>query len=172
MYGCTLQIYNGFVLGETPIEVEMKEIKIMDILNYVSKGKIKNLQECESGIYPVISCSVVNNGYIKHINTYDYDGLYVTISGNGSAGTCFVQKGKFSASTDVHVLKLKDEYKYLESCLGLLAYIMTNKFMHIYNYSTKLNNARLMNETISLPTLDGKINENLLNAYVYEMMLM
>ena len=49
---------------------------------------------------------------------------------------------------------------------------MTNKFTRIYNYSTLLNNSRLMKETISLPTLDGKINENLLNTYVYEMMLM
>ena len=31
MYGCTLQIYNGFTIGEFPNEVEMKEIKMSEI---------------------------------------------------------------------------------------------------------------------------------------------
>ena len=172
MYGCTLQIYNGFTIGEFPNEVEMKEIKMSEIFEGIEGIKDIDRSTLHSGPYPLVSSSGTNNSIIDYVDKYNYEGIYISFARSGTVGSCFVQTGKFEVlNHSTGLIKLKEECKYLESCLGLLAYIMTNKFTRIYNYSTLLNNSRLMKETISLPTLDGKINENLLNAYVYEMML-
>ena len=156
----------------------MSDIKISDIFE-LEKIKGYKTSELKDGPYPLIMSKADTNGISKYVDKYSYDteeqnhSKVITVPITGSVGYCFVQSGKFCISDDVppNCLKLKPEYQFLQSSLGLLAYLMTQKFTRIYNYSTKLNNARLMNETISLPTIDGKINENLLNAYVYEMML-
>ena len=177
MYGTTLEVYNGFILGERPTDVEMTDIKISDLFELVDVKGYK-LNDLSDGDYPLIMSGGVNNGISRYVDKFSYDATehpVITNASTGTVGSCFVQYDKFcigeSSSHPPTVIKLKPSHQYLESCLGLLAFLMTRKFTQKYNYSTKLNNARLMKETITLPTIKGKLNANLLNAWVYDTLL-
>ena len=54
------------------------------------------------GVYPVYSAS--SQTPLTHIDTYDYEGRYMTWSTNGFAGTILVLEGKFSVNGDRGVL--------------------------------------------------------------------
>ena len=101
----------------------------------------------------------------------------MSVPGDGDIYQCFVQTGKFSAQTSVHLLALKDNYKYLNNSIGLIAFIMSMRLGDgTYEYHKgKLNKERLANETIMLPVVINNdkytINENLLNNYVYSVMI-
>lgn len=177
MYRTSLEIYNGFILGERPTDVEMIEVKISDLFELIdAKGyKLKDLND---GSYPLILSGGVNNGISRYVDKFSYDATehpVITNASTGTVGSCFVQYDKFcigeSSSHPPTIIKLKPSHQYLESALGLIAFIMTQKFTQKYSYSTKLNNARLMNETITLPTINGVINPNLLNTWMYETLL-
>jgi len=63
------------------------------------------------GEYPVYSSQTVNEGLIGSIDSYDYDGEYITWTTDGiHAGTPFMRNGKFSMTTHCGALKLKDEF--------------------------------------------------------------
>ena len=65
------------------------------------KGKSKYTKKygnLHSGPYPVYSAS--SQGALTHLDTYDYDGRYMTWSTNGFAGTILVLDGKFSINGD------------------------------------------------------------------------
>ena len=184
----------------------MKEVRIGKLFEDVICTRF-DTNELEDGPYPIISSSSRNNGVMGYCNKYSIDASnepHITVAGT-TGGYCFVQNNKFSMlnhHTGDLVIKLKKEYSHLENYLGMLSYLMTEKFTKIYSYSFVLNKERLMKETISLPvivrgidedtmkklsngmiTLDeitnsGKnkdytyeINENLLNNFVYTMMM-
>ena len=64
------------------------------------------------GPYPVFSASSQNP--LTHIDTYDYDGRYLTWSTNGFAGTILVLDGKFSINGDRGILLPKSNRKDLD----------------------------------------------------------
>ena len=141
-----------------PSAVGMKEFTINELFNYYSKGKVNSLGKSSDGHYPCISCSAQNNGTAKYISMYDFDTNVIktplmTVPGDGDIYKCFVQSGKFSAQTSVHVLQPK--YIEMYKCLTMIAYIMSLKFGDgTYEYHKgKLNKDRLMNESISLPVV-------------------
>ncbi len=81
-----------------------KEIKISEILDTrkgLSKYTKKYGQE-HKGDYPVYSAS--NKDPLTHIDTFDYDGKYLTWATNGFAGYIKVIDGKFSANGDRGIL--------------------------------------------------------------------
>ena len=139
---------NDYPLPED-LKCEFRDVRIDELFEYAGNGKQEN-NDLPDGKYPLISTSSHNNGIIKYVNKYDFDGTYVTVTFNGSVGSCFVQRGKFTLGHgQVIALKLKPEYQYLEECLSSLAFAMTMEFRMKYSYSNKLNQQRLMNETIS-----------------------
>ena len=130
-----------------------RDVRVDELFEYVSRGK-HNSPDLKDGKYPFISCSGHNNGIVRYVENYAYDGTYLTVASNGdaTAGMCFVQRGKFDASINVHVLKLKPEYQQLEECLSSLAFAMTMEFRRKYSYSNVLSKTRLMDESIhSIP---------------------
>lgn len=60
------------------------------------------------GIYPVYSANNVEP--MEHIDTFDYDGEYLTYSKNGCAGYITVMKGRFSVNGDRCVMTVNDEF--------------------------------------------------------------
>lgn len=71
-----------------------------------------------TGIFPVYSSQTANDGMIGSINTYDFDGEYISWTTDGAnAGTIFYRKGKFSITNVCGLMKIIDEtllnYKYL-----------------------------------------------------------
>lgn len=73
------------------------------------KGKSKYTKKygnLHSGPYPVYSAS--SQGTLTHLDTYDYDGRYMTWSTNGFAGTILILDGKFSINGDRGILVPKN----------------------------------------------------------------
>lgn len=78
---------------------------------YIKRGRIISKQYLEEnkGNYLVYSSQTLNNGEIGKINTYDFDGEYLTWTTDGAyAGTVFYRKGKFSATNICGIIKNKD----------------------------------------------------------------
>ncbi|WP_434333844.1 restriction endonuclease subunit S [Mesomycoplasma hyorhinis] len=64
-----------------------------------SKYTINYIQQ-NVGKFPVYSSQTENNGIIGYINTYDFDGEYITWTMDGvNAGTVFYRNGKFNVSS-------------------------------------------------------------------------
>ena len=71
----------------------------------MSKDFIRN----NAGKYPVYSSQTENNGMLGQINSYKYDGEYLTWTTDGAnAGTVFRRSGKFSVTNVCGLLKVKD----------------------------------------------------------------
>lgn len=72
----------------------------------MSKDFIKD----NTGDYPVYSSQTENDGMLGKINTYKYDGEYLTWTTDGAnAGTVFRRSGKFSVTNVCGLLKIKEE---------------------------------------------------------------
>lgn len=73
------------------------------------KGKAKYTKKygnLHSGEYPVYSAS--SSTPLTYLDTFDYDGKYLTWSTNGFAGTILVIEGRFSINGDRGILVPKD----------------------------------------------------------------
>ena len=136
-----------------PLMTGLKKFLISELFKKAGKGKNHSYKELPTGTIPIIGNSSSNNGIVKFVNYHDFDGDYITVSSDGSVGYCFAQHGNFAVVDVVNVLQLRYEYKNIESCLTLLAYIMTLYFTKSHNYNDKLYNTRLMKETITLPVV-------------------
>ena len=78
---------------------EKVEWKRLGEVCYIQRGRIisKTYLEQNKGNYPVYSSQTKNNGEIGSIDTYDFDGEYVTWTTDGAyAGTVFYRNEKFS----------------------------------------------------------------------------
>ena len=67
----------------------------------IERGRVISKIEIEENIgeYPVYSSQTTNNGELGKINSYDFDGEYVTWTTDGvHTGTCFYRKGKFNTT--------------------------------------------------------------------------
>ena len=82
------------------IHCQYREFKLLDLMEPV-KGKsiyTKGYGEQHRGPYPVYSAS--NDKVLTHIDSFDYDGRYLSWATNGFAGTLKVIEGKFSVNGD------------------------------------------------------------------------
>ena len=156
-----MNIMNKFDTSKcSPLEnnnVEWREVRIDELFELV-KCKGYNTKDLKDGPYPLIMSVSTNNGIQRYVDKWCVDTEeigcpVITVPVTGSVGYCFVQKGKFCVSDNVppNILKPTDKYKFIEDDLVKIAFLMTQKFTKIYSYSTKLNNSRLMNETVILP---------------------
>jgi hypothetical protein len=88
---------------------EMKEMPLSDLLEPI-KGKSKYTKkygDIHKGTYPVYSASTYNP--LTHIETFDYEGKFLSWSTNGFAGTVTILDGKFSINGDRGILRPKCE---------------------------------------------------------------
>ncbi len=85
--------------------------KIEDICD-ISRGIVmsKDFIKDNAGDYPVYSSQTENDGVLGKINTYKYDGEYLTWTTDGAnAGTVFRRSGKFSVTNVCGLLRIKEE---------------------------------------------------------------
>jgi type I restriction-modification system DNA methylase subunit len=150
---------------QVKIDIELenfKEVKIKEIFE-TKKGLskyTKSYGQANKGEYPVYSAS--NIAPLTHINSYDYDGKYLTWATNGFAGYIKVIYEKFSANGDRGILIPKfneldlDYVKFLlEPILRRLA--KGRKGDNGKDEFTKVYPSMVENVTIKLPILK---NEN------------
>ncbi|ATO30752.1 restriction endonuclease [Mycoplasmopsis bovirhinis] len=99
------------------------EYKRVDELFNVTRGKtMSKIYMMENkGPYPVYSSSTLNNGEIGKINTYQYDGEYLTWTTDGYAGTVFYRNEKFNITNVCGLLtpKTNNNIKYLYYALSI-----------------------------------------------------
>tara|TARA_R110002167_G_scaffold81903_2_gene223866 strand:+ start:2440 stop:3600 length:1161 start_codon:yes stop_codon:yes gene_type:complete len=96
------------------------EWKALGDLVTLRRGRVmsKGFLSENTGIFPVYSSQTANDGMIGSIDTYDFDGEYISWTTDGAnAGTIFYRKGKFSITNVCGLMKIIDEnllnYKYL-----------------------------------------------------------
>lgn len=92
-----------------PNGVEWK--KIGEIATLV-RGKVisKDYLQDNEGEYPVYSSQTANNGELGRIDTYMFDGKYLTWTTDGAyAGTVFKREGKFNITNVCGLIDIKDE---------------------------------------------------------------
>lgn len=86
-----------------------KEFKLTELFD-IERGQsryTKKYGNQNKGNYPVYSAS--NNAPLTAINSYDFDGEYLTWATNGFAGYMKIISGKFSINADRGLLKPKDK---------------------------------------------------------------
>ena len=106
-------------------EVEWKPlIKVASLtrVRVISKEYLAN----NLGDYPVYSSQTVNNGEIGKINSFDFDGEFVSWTTDGAnAGTVFYRSGKFSITNVCGLIKIQNNlelnYKFLFYWLSIEA---------------------------------------------------
>ena len=132
---------------------EWKQIKISDYFDIVKPNKIFKISQTEDGEYPLISSTSLNNGITKYINDYSIElNECLTIARNGSVGYCFYQTGKFGITTDIIIIKLKENLN-LNLDLKLFSVLTTYYLTKKYNYSNKISIDKLKNEIINYPQM-------------------
>ena len=122
------------------------EEKSINDLCIIGRGRVISQNEIfnKVGIYPVYSSQSQNNGEMGKINTYDFDGNYVTWTTDGAhAGTIFFRSGKFNCTNVCGTLKEKDEQP-LD--LVFLSYLLSTVAKDHVSY---VGNPKLMNGTMS-----------------------
>ena len=130
-------------------EIEWKPlIKVASLTRgrVISKEYLAN----NLGDYPVYSSQTVNNGEIGKIDSFDFDGEFVSWTTDGAnAGTVFYRSGKFSITNVCGLIKIKNNpelnYKFLFYWLSIEAK------KHVYS---GMGNPKLMShqmEKIKIP---------------------
>jgi len=128
------------------VERKVKDLCILGRGRVISADEIVN----NPGIYPVFSSQSTDKGEMGRINTYDFEGEYVTWTTDGAyAGTVFYRNGKFNCTNVCGTLKAKDN----KLSMDFLAYkLSTVAKKHVsYVGNPKLMNTIMAEIKISLP---------------------
>ena len=131
-------------IGEIPNK--WKTDKVKNIFT-IGRGRVISKEEIDDeGIYPVYSSQTKNNGLMGRINSFDFDGNYLTWTTDGVyAGTVFKREGKFNCTNVCGTLKLKKKMS-----LHFLNYIVA--VVAKENKRDDINGGKLMNnEMANLP---------------------
>ncbi|VEU58966.1 restriction endonuclease subunit S [Mycoplasmopsis gallinacea] len=130
----------------------------------LKRGRVisKNEIEQNKGIYPVYSSQTENDGQLGKIDTFDFDGEFVTWTTDGAkAGTVFYRNGKFSITNvcgliipDINILKSKYLYYWLS--------INAQKYVKRDLANAKLMSNVVDNIKIEIPSL--KIQEKIVKV--------
>lgn len=126
-----------------PDGVEYKEL---GEVSKISRGRVisKEYIRKNVGYYPVYSSQTENEGILGKINTYEYDGEYITWTTDGAnAGSIFHRNGKFNITNVCGLLEINSislNVKFLTYWLDLVAKLYVSEGM---------GNPKLMSNTMS-----------------------
>lgn len=106
------------------------------------------------GVYPVYSSQTSNNGEIGKIDTFDFDGEYISWTTDGAnAGTVFYRIGKFSITNVCGLISILDlsklDYKFLFYWLSIEA----KKYVYSGMGNPKLMSNQMEKILIPIPPL-------------------
>ena len=152
-------------------KVEWKKLgEVADI----QRGRVisKKYLEEHMGEFPVYSSQTQNDGVIGRIDTYDFNGEYITWTTDGAyAGTVFYRLGKFSITNICGLIKPKD--KLLIKYLFYWLQIEAKKHVASGSGNPKLMSNVVAKIKIPIPSLEiqGKIVNILdkLTNYIFEL---
>ena len=146
------EYYREKLLSEKKLEKSGGDWKYLTQVANLTRGRVmsKGYLSDNVGDYPVYSSQTVNNGEIGKINSFDFDGEFVSWTTDGAnAGTVFYRSGKFSITNVCGLIKIKNgselNYKFLFYWLSIEAK------KHVYS---GMGNPKLMShqmEKIKIP---------------------
>lgn len=118
----------------------------------LGRGRVISNEEIANnlGEYPVYSSQTTDDGLMGCINTYDFDGEYVTWTTDGAnAGTVFYRNGKFNCTNVCGTLRAKNGKVYLK----YLPYVLNlgTKCFVRYDINPKLMNNEMAGIRIPVP---------------------
>ncbi|GAA7754820.1 restriction endonuclease subunit S [Helicobacter pylori] len=135
-----------------PKGVEFKKIREICL---IKRGRViakKILQE--NGKYPVYSSQTLNNGILGFIDTYDFDGEFLTWTTDGAyAGSVFYRNGRFSITNVCGLLQVIQDnilHKYLYYILQITAPLYVSSGMG----NPKLMSAAMQQIEVPIPPLE------------------
>ncbi|WP_367751448.1 restriction endonuclease subunit S, partial [Helicobacter pylori] len=135
-----------------PKGVEFKKIGEICL---IKRGRViakKILQE--NGKYPVYSSQTLNNGILGFIDTYDFDGEFLTWTTDGAyAGSVFYRNGRFSITNVCGLLQVIQDnilHKYLYYILQITAPLHVSSGMG----NPKLMSAIMQQLEVPIPPLE------------------
>ena len=116
-------------------------VKVGDI-SQVGRGRVISHREISASryaSYPVYSSQTTNDGTMGYINTYDFEGEYITWTTDGvNAGTVFYRDGRFNCTNVCGIMKPHSQNAmFLSKVLNTL----TSRYV-----SRNLANPKLMND--------------------------
>lgn len=140
-------------------DVEYEDVPLNSMVTHHNGDASYTKTWCQNhkGKYPIYSAN--NLEPISHIDSYDYDGEYLTYSKNGCAGYITILKNRFSINGDRCVMSINDEYVGKIDILYLKYYLepifRKNKKGRLgafgKNEFTKLNSTMIKNLNITVP---------------------
>src|SRR5690625_5158643 len=138
-------------IGEIPEEWNMVKVTHLGSLG---RGRvISNLEMIDDGKYPVYSSQTKNNGEMGRLNTFDFEGSYVTWTTDGAnAGTVFAREGKFNCTNVCGTIKPLDKtvsHLYLSYALS----IETKRYVRL-DINPKLMNAEMAQIKVLIPPIE------------------
>lgn len=144
----------GFKQTELGLIPEDWEVVQMGDIGKFGRGRVISNREIDRSItdsYPVYSSQTSNDGIMGYIDTFDFEGEYITWTTDGvNAGKVFYRNGKFNCTNVCGSIKV---YNQNTNFIALAMSIRARKYV-----STNLANPKLMNGVakkvlISTPTL-------------------
>ncbi|MBS4721943.1 restriction endonuclease subunit S [Aeromonas caviae] len=130
--------YKTSELGEIPEDWDAVE---MAKIGSFGRGRVISHTEINKSyakLYPVYSSQTSNDGAMGYLDSFDFDGEFVTWTTDGvNAGKVFYRNGKFNCTNVCGVIKIKD------ACARYVAIAMDQEARKYV--STNLANPKLMN---------------------------
>ena len=137
-------------VGEIPAPWETKAVWMMFRLG---RGRVISNEEIGNnpGQYPVYSSQTENEGIMGYIDTYDFDGNYITWTTDGAkAGTVFYRTGQFNCTNVCGTLSPKNQdldLRFFRHALN----IVTSQFVR-YDINPKLMNNVMAKIRVQVPS--------------------
>lgn len=134
---------NRFKNTETGIPEDWRVVAVSDI-GIVGRGRVISHRDIARALnprYPVYSSQTQNDGVMGYLDTYDFEGEYVTWTTDGAnAGTVFCRNGKFNCTNVCGTIKLfNDDHFFVAAALNRVARQYVSKH---------LGNPKLMNDVM------------------------
>lgn len=137
-------------IGQVPKDWNIVPVRA---LCHLGRGRVISNEEIANnpGEYPVYSSQTAEGGMMGRLNTYDFDGEYVTWTTDGAnAGTVFHRQGRFNCTNVCGTLKAKAGRVFLR----YLPYVLNlgTKCYVRYDINPKLMNNEMAGIRVSLPS--------------------
>jgi len=134
----------GYVQTEVGRIPEDWRVASIDQISSVGRGRVishKEISRSLSPKYPVYSSQTSNSGVMGYLDTFEFEGEYITWTTDGAnAGTVFYRNGRFNCTNVCGTIKLNsDNHLFVAKMLG--------RFAPTY-VSRHLGNPKLMNDVM------------------------
>ena len=142
--GVRMEVNPGYKLTEVGVIPEDWRVGTIGQISDVGRGRVISHREIAKSIsqtYPVYSSQTSNEGVMGYLDTFDFDGEYITWTTDGAnAGTVFYRNRRFNCTNVCGTIRaISDDTFFLSRALAAVA----------RNYvSRNLGNPKLMNDIV------------------------